>query len=143
MALEVVDRGEREAARAGDRLGGLDAHEQRADEPGAARHRDELDVVELGPGLRERVVDDRVGELEVVAARHLRHDAAVAVVHALARDHVRADLAVERDDRGARVVAAGFDAEDQAMPTFGMSSSRPTSVDGVRHMITASSPLSW
>ena len=132
VTLQVVDGGERQAANGGDRLRGLDADEQRADEPGPARHRDQLDVVERRAGSAERVVDDRVGELEVVPAGDLGHHTAVAVVHALAGDHVRADLAVRGDD-----------AEDQPTPTFGMSSSLPTSVAGVRHMITASSPLSW
>ena len=59
---------------------------------------DEVDVVEPGAGPAQRVGDHRVGELEVVAARDLGHDAAVAVVDALRGDDVGADLAVAADD---------------------------------------------
>ena len=93
MALQVVDRRERQPPRGGEPLRGRDADEQRADEPGPLRDRDQLDVVEPAPAARERVVDDRVDELEVVARGDLRHDAAVAVVHALRGDDVGADLA--------------------------------------------------
>ena len=62
------------------------------------------------PACAQRVVDDGVDQLEVVARGDLGHDAAVAVVDALRGDDVRADLAVARDDRGAGVVAARLDA---------------------------------
>ena len=129
MAVEVVDGGERQPAGGGERLGGRDADQQRADQPRALGDRYELDVVEGGLRAGERVVDDGVDELEVVARGDLRHDAAEAVVHPLARDHVRADLAGSGDDRGAGVVAGGLEREDHAGGCE-------------RHMITASSPLS-
>ena len=43
---------------------------------------------------------------------------------------------------GAGVVARGLEREDHNGAAFGTSSSVPRSVAGVRHMITASSPLS-
>ena len=146
VALEVVDRRERQAARGGDRLRGRDADEQRADEPRPLRDADERDVVERRAGAAQRVVDRGVGELEVVARGDLRHDAAVGVVDALRGDDVRQHVAVAGDDRRARVVAARLDREDEVHQTgagFGTSSKRPESVIGVRHMMTASSPLSW
>ncbi len=88
MAVQVVDRHERQPAGGGERLRGRDADEQRADQPRALRHGDLLDVVERGAGAVERVVDDRVDELEVVARGDLRHDAAEARVHALGGDDV-------------------------------------------------------
>jgi hypothetical protein len=79
--------------------------------------------------LLEGVVDDRVDELEVVARGDLRHHAAEAVVDALGGDDVGEDLAAVGDDGGAGVVAGGLEREDHAGGVL-------------RHMITASSPLS-
>ena len=93
MALQVVDGRQRQPARGGQALRGGDADEQRADQARALGDGDQLGVVERGAGAREGVVDDRVDELEVVAAGDLRHDAAVAVVDALGGDDVGADLA--------------------------------------------------
>jgi hypothetical protein len=52
----MVDRRERQAARSGEPLGGRDADEQRADEPGALRDRDERDLAEARARLAQRVV---------------------------------------------------------------------------------------
>ena len=116
VALQVIDRRERQPPRGGQPLGGRDADEQRADEPGPLRDRDELDVVEPHAGAGERVVDDGVDELEVMARGDLRHHAAVAVVDALRGDDVRADLPRRRDDGRAGVVAARLEREDQSAP---------------------------
>ena len=84
-----------------------------------------------------------------MARGDLRHDAAVGVVDALRGDDVRAHLAVAGDDRRAGVVAARLEARGSGScglmraTALGTSSKRPASVDWVRHMITASSPLSW
>ena len=83
--------GERQPPRGGQRLAGRDADEQRADQARALGDGDRLDVVQRRPGLGQRVVDHGVDELEVVARGDLRHDAAVAVVHALGGDDVGAD----------------------------------------------------
>ena len=96
--------------------------------------RDRLDVVEPRPGALERVRGDRVDQLQVVPRRDLGHHAAVArVQQALRGDHVREDLAVVGDDGGAGVVAARLDGQDQAVARSG----------AVRHMMSASSRLSW
>jgi hypothetical protein len=93
-----------------------------------------LDVVEAGAGALERVGGDRVHELEVVARGDLRHHPAVARVEETLRgDHVRTDLAVLGHHGGAGVVAARLDAEDHAVARSGT----------VRHMMSASSRLSW
>ncbi len=101
--------------------------EQRADQTGPRGDGDRIDLVPV-----ERLGDDRGDQLEVSAARDLRHDAAEARVQLrLARDDVRDDLAVVVDDGRGRLVAARLDAEDHAV---GWRASR--------HMISASSRLS-
>ena len=142
VALEVVDGRQRQPPRGGQALGGGDADEQRADQARALGDRDQLGVVERGARLGEGVVDDRVDELEVVARGDLGHDAAVAVVDALGGDDVRADLAGAGDHRRAGVVAGRLEREDHSGCAFGTSSSGPRRVAGVRHITTASSPLS-
>ena len=126
VALQVVDRDQRQPPRRGDRLRGADPDQQGADQPGAGGHRDRLDLVERDARLGERGLDHRGGQLEVVAGGDLRDDAAEALVGGgLRGDHVGEDArAVE--DRRAGVVAGGLDREDQSS-----------------HMISASSPLSW
>jgi hypothetical protein len=129
VTLEVVDGDQRQPAGRGQRLGGGDADEQRAHEAGALGDRDAVDAVEGRLRLRQRVVDDRVDELEVVARRDLRHHAAEAVVDALGGDDVGEYLAAVADDGGTGVVAGSLEREDHPG-------------GAVRHMITASSPLS-
>src|SRR4051794_32014581 len=138
VPVEVVDRRERQAPGGGQRLGRRDTDQKGADEPGAARHGNPVDVVERCAGLLERVRDDRVDQLEVPARGDLRYDPPVtSMQEALGGDYVRPDLAGGRHDRGACVVAARLDAEDQTAAAPG---SREATV---RHMITASSLLSW
>ena len=60
-----------------------------------------------------------------------------AIVSLLGGDHVRADPAVLVDDGRAGVVAARLEREYHA-DALGVDS-----VSAVRHMITASSPVSW
>src|SRR5262249_59021369 len=47
MAVQVIDRRERQSPRPGNRLRGGEADEQRADQARSPGHRDDLDVVEL------------------------------------------------------------------------------------------------
>ena len=91
----------------------------------------------------------------VVADAVIRSIAISSLAAALERfglrgDDVGQDAVVRRDDGGAGVVAARLDREDHGAgavgvtgPAAGMSSSEPFSVAGVRHMMSASSPLSW
>ena len=76
VAVQVVDGHERQPAAPGERLRGREADEQRADQAGALRDRDGLDVVQAGPGAVERLPEHRQHELEVAARGHLRHDPA-------------------------------------------------------------------
>ena len=132
VAVQVVDGRERQPAGGGERLGGGDADEQRADQAGALGHGDRLDVVQRRARLLQRVVDDHVDQLEVVARGVLGHDAAEAVVDPLGGDDAGADLAVAGHDGGAGVVAARLEREDHVNgPTaFGTSSSEPAARRG-------------
>ena len=105
--------------------------------PGPQRDRDHVHAIERGVSRGERVVDDGPDQVEVMARGDLRDHAAVAIVDPLGRDHVGPDLAVLGDDRRAGVVAAGLEREDHP-DALGVDA-----VSAVRHMITASSPVSW
>src|SRR5262249_39184253 len=100
--------------------------------------RDQLDLVQAR--ALQRLVHDRVDQLQVMPRSPFGHHAAEAVVHALAGDHIGADLASARDDGGARVVAGSLYCQDHVP---GTSSRVPRSVAGVLHITIASSPLSW
>ncbi len=63
MTEQVVDRGERQATRPGQRLCRRNTDEQCADKPGTARNRDELHVGELRLAFGERFADDGQHEL--------------------------------------------------------------------------------
>jgi hypothetical protein len=67
VALQVVDRGQRQVAGERDRLGRGDTDQQRADQPGPLGDRDERDVVEGGVGRAQRVVDDVVDQRDVTS----------------------------------------------------------------------------
>ena len=109
-----------------------DPDEQRRDQAGTARDRDQLDVARARTRRSQRVVDHGADQLEVVTRGDLRDDSAVAAVDALGGDHVRADRPVRRDDRRARVVAAGLEREDHpAAPVPEGSSRGPPHDQGV------------
>ena len=128
----MIDRRQRQPPGPGNRLGSGDADEQRADQPGARCHTEELDVVERGVRFSERLLQDGRDELEVTAGRHLGHDAAVARMQiGLRRNDVGQDPPVWRDHRRSGLVARSLEPEDQT----GRGS-------GSRHMISASSRLS-
>ena len=141
VAVQVVDRRKRQAARPGERLRRRDADEQCADEPGALRDRDRVDVVERRPRLAERLAHDRSDELEMSPRRDLGHDAAVARVQVgLGGDDVGANLPLLGHERRRGLVAGRLEPEDH--PVSACSASAFWSGTGSRHMISASSRLS-
>jgi hypothetical protein len=119
--VQVVHRDERQPAGPGERLGRGEPDEQRTDEPGPARDRDALDVVQARTPFCQRLPDHRRDELEMSARSHLRHDAAKARVQlGLRRHHIRPYVAVLRDQRRRSFVAAGFDSQDHCFVAAGL-----------------------
>ena len=137
MAVQVVDRRERQFVRRRESLGRGHADQKSRDQSRPARDRDHVEVRERRSGALERVVDDVADQLEVVPRGDLGHHAAVAVVDPLGGDHVRADLSLVCDDRRAGVVTARLEREDHP-DALGVDA-----FSAVRHMISASSPVSW
>ena len=137
VPVEVVDRDERRPRAPRDRLRRRDADEEGADKPGALGDRDPVDVVERDLRTRERLAHDRSDELQVAPRGDLGDHPAVAVVELrLGGDDGRSDLALVGDDRRSGLVAGRLEREDHE------AASRPSSTDGSRHMISASSRLS-
>ena len=93
MAVQVVDRRQRQRVRGGHRLGGRQPHQQRARPgPGPRVTATSSTSASSALGLAQGVVDGLADELEVVAGGDLGHDAAVAVVDPLRGDDVGPDL---------------------------------------------------
>ena len=129
----MVDGDQRQPVRPGDRLGGGEADEQRADETRALSDGDRIEVFEVAVLLRQRFPQHRHDELEVAPRCDLRDDAAEGSVQLRLRgDDVRQDLPVLRDYRGGGLVTRGLNPEDQSSG----------SLIGSFHMIKASSRLS-
>ncbi len=166
VAMEVVDGHDGDRARRGERLGGLQAAEQRADEPWPLGDGDLIDGVGLHPGRAQGIRHHRTDRLDVLARGELGHHAAVRIVHALRRDRV-AQHALAVEHGRARVVAGGLDGQGERHPAAsfrsvgcagiagewfqrrasarsgsGTSSKWPSRVPGVRHITSASSLLS-
>jgi hypothetical protein len=80
VAVQMVDRDERQPPRPGQGLCGRDPDEQRADETRSLRDGDPVDVVERGSRVFERTPHGGEQQLEMMARRDLRDDAAVARV---------------------------------------------------------------
>ena len=116
----MIDGEERHVVREGQRLGRHHAHHHAADQARPAGRGDAVEVVEVEPGLGQRVLDQPVDALEMGARGDLRHHAAeAAVLGQLAVDDVGEDAADAAwspgrrlDDGDGRLVAARFDAQD-------------------------------
>jgi hypothetical protein len=144
MALEVVDRGERQLPRGGQRLGGGEAHQQRPNQAGTPRGGHQVEIPERRAGLLQGLSHHEVDEIQVLARGDLWNYPPEAVVDTLGGDRVGAHPTLPIENGGAGVVAARLERQDPHMkPGLGTSSSDPASVAGVRHMTRASSPLSW
>ena len=149
VPLEVVDPVEGQVGGQRQTLGRRYADQQCARQPRALRDRHSVDPLQPHVGPGQRIVHHRAHQLEVTPGSDLRYHAAICVVDPLRRDDVREDLSTRADDRRAGVVAAGLQREQGAAherltgPAAGTSSRLPRRVAGVRHMISASSPLSW
>ena len=112
MALQVVDRHERQAPPPRERFRSGQSDEQRADQPRSLRDGDAVDRIEAV--FAERLAHDGQHELEVVPRRDLRdHPAEPRMQVRLGRDDVGADFPVLGDHRRGGLVARGLDSEDQ------------------------------
>ena len=90
MSFEMVDADERHAERERKAFRRRHADKQRADETGAVRHGDLIDVFELDARLVNGLVNDGQDVHDMLARGDLRHDAAEFLVHGdLRRDDVR------------------------------------------------------
>ena len=109
VALQVVDRDQRQPPRRGNRLRGADPDQEGADQAGTGGDRHRLDLVERGARLAQGSLDHRRGQLEVVAGGDLRHDAPEPLMGGgLGGDHIGEDArAVEHGRAG--VIAGGLD----------------------------------
>ena len=119
MAFEMVDRLQRLAGRGGQRLGRHQPDDQPADQAGAGRGGDGVDIGERDAGIVKRRLDDAVERLDMGARGDLGNDAAECrMLLDLAEHDVGQDLrpaaVVQRDDGCGGLVAAGLDAEHPA-----------------------------
>ncbi len=113
MALEMIDRDERNPAREGESPGRRESDEQRTDQARSRGRRDEVDVFEAHGGQGERLLEDGGKVFEVRPGRDLGHDAAVGGVSLhLGGDDVRAHAAFAVEHRDGRLVARGLDSEN-------------------------------
>ena len=113
VALQVVDRDQRQAPRRGQRLRRAHPDQEGPDQARARGHGDGLDVLERGIRLGQGVFDNRNRELEVMARGDLGDDAAEARVRlGLRGDRVGENPAAVQN-RGAGVVAGSLDSENQ------------------------------
>ena len=149
VAMQVIDRHQRQVVRPSKRLRGREADEQRTDETRPLRDRDGVDLRKLDPGLTESLARHRDNELEVSPRGHLRHDTPEASVQfGLGGDDVGEDPSVAGDDRRRGLVTGRFETEN---PTAcrdwhggigtGVQLSSGSLI-GSFHMISASSRLS-
>ena len=147
VALEMVDADERLVERKGQRLGRRDADEQGADETGAVRHSDLVDVLERHAGLAHGLIDDGHDVDDVLARSDLWHNTAKFLVNGdLRRDDVRQDRAATAQHGGRRLIAARLNAQSQDFFFHSISphaAGSPCCHNFVFHMMMASSPLSW
>ena len=87
VAVNVIDRHQRNAVGKGQRFGKVDPHEERADQPWIGRDRHRTKVAERDPRLPERLVDDARHRLDVRTAGDLGNHAAVKPMDLDLRGH--------------------------------------------------------
>ena len=113
VAVEVIDRDQRQPVRPGEGLRRREADEQRADEARALRDGYGIEALEFCARFRQCLPQHRDDELEVAPRGDLRNDTAEASVQLrLRRDDVRENLALVRDDRRSRLVTRSLERQD-------------------------------
>ena len=88
--------------------------QQRADQPRPLGDGDRVQLRQGAVGLRQRRTANGGDRFDLGARGQLRVDAAIGRVQLdLRGDHLRTHVTPVLDDRGRRLVAGGFDAEDE------------------------------
>jgi len=133
VPLEVIDGNEWQLLRPRESLRGGEADEQGPDQARPLCHRDGVELVQPDTGFAQGLADDRQHQLEMAPRRDLWDDATEARMQlGLRRDDIGVDPTTGIDDGRGRLVARGFECEDQSSG----------SLIGSFHMISASSRLS-
>jgi hypothetical protein len=113
VAVQVVDRDERQPPRPGERLRRGDADQKCPDQTGPLRDADGLDIAELGVRVGEGLPERRQDQLEMVPGGHLRNDTSVRRMQlGLRGDDVGEHAAFPGDERGGGLVTRGLDPEN-------------------------------
>ena len=118
VRFEVIDRHQRFLGDQRNRLGGGEPDDDPADQAGAGRRRDAVELPQADVGVDHRLGDDVVDDLDMGARRDLRHHAAIGGVLVRLRQHdvgqdFAAPVIVALHDGSGGFVARGLDAEDQ------------------------------
>jgi hypothetical protein len=117
MAFEVVDRDQRLARDRRHGLGRRQPDHDAADQAGARRRGDGIEVREVEPRLAQRLFDQEVDGLDMRARSDFGNDAAIgAMTVELGQHDMRADAPRVVDDRRCRLVAACLEAEHDHAP---------------------------
>ena len=113
MRLQVVDADQWQAAAQCQPFGGVDPNHQRAGQARAARHGDGVQVPQAGVSLLQGSLNDRVDGADMLARSDLwENPAKLGVQVHLRGDQARKDHPPILHDRGCRLVARAFDAQD-------------------------------
>ena len=113
VAFQVIHPDERQAVRPRQRLRERAAHQEGADEAGAVRHRDPVQIGQSETRLVERTLDDGHDHLEMAARRELGYDAAVRGVDGvLGGDDARTHAAAVLEDGRRGLIAGALDPEN-------------------------------
>ena len=119
VPLEMIDRDQRLSASQREPLGRQKADHHAADQARPRSRGDRIDLGEIDLRFRKHLLDQAWQDLDMGARGDLRHDPAERPVRRfLPGEAVGEDAPVGGDQRRRRLVAARFDAEDQAHRCF-------------------------
>jgi hypothetical protein len=119
VGFEMVDGDQRFLGDERDALGGGEADDDAADQPGAGRRRDAIEHAEACLRLEHRLGDDQVEHFHVGARRDLGNHAAIRRVlgglrqHDVGKDFATPGRLVAAHHRGGGLVAGRLDAENE------------------------------
>ena len=112
VSVQVIDGVERLVRREGERFCRRNTDDEAADQAGAARDRDCIDVGKTQLSAAERVVDRCREQRDVLTARDFRDDTAVLrMKRVLIGRHARQHVAAVAHDGGRGIIARGLNPE--------------------------------